>query len=104
MNRLRPSMVLTLAWLKSCITERKKKTLIDGELADFYKLTSEIPKGSILGPLMFTLHMKGLPLCQLYSRPRMYADDTTLMSVAEDADTLQVKMNCDLKNLRHGLR
>ena len=48
MSRLRPSMVLTLAWLKSCITERKKKTLVDGELADFYKLTSEIPQGSIL--------------------------------------------------------
>ena len=48
MSRLRPSMVLTLAWLKSCITERKKETLVDGELADFYKLTSEIPQGSIL--------------------------------------------------------
>ena len=28
----------------------------------------------------------------------MYADDTTLKFVAEDADILQVKMNCDLKN------
>ena len=59
-----------------------------GELADFYKLTSGIPRGSILGPLLFILHMKGLPLCQLYSRPKMYADDTTLKSVAEDADIL----------------
>ena len=48
--------------------------------------------------------MKSLLSCQLYSRPRMHADDTTLTSVAEDADTLQVKMNCDLKKLRHGLR
>ena len=61
---------------------------IYGELADFYKLTSRIPQGSILGPLLFILHMKGLPLCQLYSRPKMYADDTTLKSVAEDADIL----------------
>ena len=59
-----------------------------GELADFYKLTSGIPQDSILGPLLFILHMKGLPLCQLYSRPKMYADDTTLKSVAEDADIL----------------
>ena len=59
-----------------------------GELDDFYKLTSGIPQGSILGPLLFILHMKGLPLCQLYSRPKMYADDTTLKSVAEDADIL----------------
>ena len=88
MSRLRPSMVLTLAWLKSCLTKRKKKTLVDGELADFYKLTSGIPQGSILGPLLFILHMRGLPLCQLYSRPRMYADDTTSKSVAEDADIL----------------
>lgn len=97
MSRLRPSRVLTLVWLKSCITEW---TGITGGLADFCKLTSGIPQGSNLGPLLFILHVKGLPLCQLYSRPRMHADDITLTSVAEDVDTLQVKKNCNLKKLR----
>ena len=97
-------MVLTLAWFKSCITERKKKTLVDGELADFYKFSEWNSSRFYFGPLLFILHMKGLLLCQLYSRPSTYADDITLTSVAEDADTLQVKMNCDLKKLRHGLR
>ena len=36
---------------------------------------------------------KNVPSCRLYSRPRMYADDTTLTSAAEDVDILQVKMN-----------
>ena len=86
----------TLAWFKSYLTGRKQKTLVGGELSDFCTLTCGIPQGSILGPLLFILYINDLPSCGVYSKPRMYADDTTLTSAAEDPDTLQVKMNSDL--------
>ena len=37
-------------------------------------------------------------------KARMYADYTSLTCAAEDADTLQVKINSDLTKSRHGLR
>ena len=36
----------------------------------------------------------------MFSKPRTYADDTTVTSAAEDPDTLQVKMNSDLDKIQ----
>ena len=94
----------TLAWFESYLTGRKQKTLVDDELSDFCTLTCGIPQGSIFYLLFFILHINDLPLCQPYSRPRMYAHDTTLTWALEDGDTLQVKMNSDLTKSRRDLR
>ena len=94
----------TLAWFKSYLTGRKQKTLVVGELSDFCTLTCGISHGSNLGPLLFILYINDLPSCGVYSKPRMYADDTTLTSAAEDPDTLQVKMKSDLDTIQTWLK
>lgn len=79
-----------IAWFQLYLTQQKQKTLlllVDGEVSDFWTLTCEIPQGSILGPLLFTLYINDFLLSQLFSRPRMYANNNTLTSTAEDADT-----------------
>ena len=93
-----------MAWFKSYLIGRKQKTLVDGELSDFCTLTCGIPQGSILGPLSFILYINDLPSCGVFSKTRMYADDTTVTSAAEDPDTLQVKMNSDLDKIQTWLK
>ena len=73
----------SLSWLRSYLSDRKQQTFIDGVQSDFCNITCGIPQGSILGPLLFTNYIKDLPSCNLFSKPRMYADDTTLISSAE---------------------
>ena len=41
--------------------------------------------------------------CNLFSKPRMYADDTTLTSSAEDPYVLEHKMNCDMNLIQSWL-
>ena len=94
----------TLAWFKSYLTGRKQKTLVAGELSDFCSLTCGIPQGSILGPLLFILYINDLPSRGMYSKARMYADDTILTFAAKDPDTLQVKMNSDLDTIQTWLK
>ena len=71
-------------WFRSYLFDRRQRTCIDGAQSDFCNVTCGIPEGSILGPLFFTIYINDLPSCNLFSKPRMYADDSTLTSSAED--------------------
>ena len=64
---------------------------IDGVQSDSCNVTCGIPQGSKVGPLLFTIYINDLPSCNLFSKPRMYADDTTLTTSAEDLCVLNIK-------------
>ena len=58
-----------------------------------------VPRGSILGPLLFVSYMNDLKACSLSSYARMYADDTCLTASATDPEILPFKLNHDLEIL-----
>ena len=70
----------SLNWFRSYLSDRKQQMFIDRVQSDFCNITCGIPQGSILGPLLFTIYINDLPSCNLFSKPRMYAGDTTLTS------------------------
>ena len=54
-------------WLKF----RNQKVVLDGEMSDPVPVTSEVPQGTILGPLMFLLYVHE----NINSKIRLFADD-----------------------------
>ena len=59
------------------------------------KVTSGIPQGSVLGPLLFVLHINDLPDCTL-SQTFLFADDTKIyrhVKTVEDQQILQEDIN-----------
>ena len=44
-------------WFQSYLSDWKQQTFIDGVQSDFCNITSGIPQGSILGPLLFTIYI-----------------------------------------------
>ena len=93
----------SLNWFRSYLSDRKQQTVIDGAQSDFGNITCGIPQGSILGPLLFTIYINDLPSCNLFSKPKMYADDTTLTSSAEDPCVLEHRLNCDMNLIQSWL-
>ena len=91
-----------LNWLRSYLSDRKQQTFIGGVQSDFCNITCGIPRGSILGPF-FTIYINVLHSCNLFSKPRMYADDTTLTTSAEDPCVLEHKMNYDMNLIQSWL-
>ena len=99
----KPKMYADDTTLTSSASDRKQQTVIDGAQSDFGNITCGIPQGSILGPLLFTIYINDLPSCNLFSKPKMYADDTTLTSSAEDPCVLEHRLNCDMNLIQSWL-
>lgn len=60
-------------------------------------VTSE--EGSILGPLLFNIHVNDLPDIVNHSTINLYADDTPIYVTGRDPDILSHKLNEDLQKL-----
>ena len=71
---------LLCEFLQSYLSDRKQSVYTNGCFSDLGLITCGVPQGSILGPLLFSLHINDLPLD--ITDPdvilEMFADDTTL--------------------------
>ena len=66
----------------------------------------EVPQSSMLGPLLFLIYINDLSK-ELSSNPRLYSDDTSLLSVIRDtnlsADSLSNDLLMENGNVKLGL-
>ena len=67
---------------------RSERWFVNGLLSQSLPLQCGIPQRTILGPLLFLTFISDLPNYQLYSIPRMYADDTSLTFTNGDMNEL----------------
>ena len=58
-----------------------------------------VPKGSILGPLLFLIYINDLPNCLKFTTPCLYADDTQIFNSSFNISVLSNNINSDLKSL-----
>ena len=64
----------TLCWINSFLSDRTQKMILEGAVFDTVKVISGIPQGSVLGPILFLIHLNDLPN-SLSSKTRLFADD-----------------------------
>ena len=81
----------TLEWLKDFLTGRRQQVLVNGEQSDVSQVTSGVPQGTVLAPLLFLCFINDLPK-NILSTVRLYADDVILytpINSKEDCYQLQ---------------
>ena len=75
-----------LNWLEFFLTQRFQSVVCEGKTSSQCLVTSGIPQGTVLGPLLFLLYINNLP-DNMQSSVRLFADDALLNGiVASDVD------------------
>ena len=88
-----------LQWFKSYLTNRYQYVDFNGTLSSKLPLTTGVPQGSILGPLMFIIYMNDIYKVSDKFHSILYADDTTLESPLCTFDTSGVNNKYRLDTL-----
>ena len=85
-----------LGWFKDYLTDRRQVVTVQSTLSDPCDVAFGVPKGSILGPLLFVLFISDLPTA-ISKCNTLYADDAVIFAVHKDIkiveETLHDEMN-----------
>ena len=91
----------TQSWIRSYLTNRKQCIIEQNAKSSLQTVTSGVPLGSVLGPVLFLLSVNGLPLFIKETYLDMYADDATLHAADKQQETVESKLQIgtdDFKN------
>ena len=84
-----------LRWLDGFLSNRRQRVLINNSFSPLSPVTSGVPQGSVLGPLLFTIYVNDLLSC-VSSSLLMFADDTKLFRcIRSEMDIAQLQHDID---------
>ena len=86
----------TLGWIQDFLVNREQRVVLGTECSSWTKVTSGVPQGSVLGPLLFLMYINDLPEC-LSCPSRIYADDSKLFGLYKKGETCKdfLQLNID---------
>ena len=82
----------TLQWIKSFLSGRKQEVVLEGVHSSQADVTSGVPQGTVLGPLLFLAFINDMPDVVESSSTRLFADDSMLsrpVATVQDQQLLQ---------------
>ena len=91
-----------LKWFDSFLSDRKQRVLISGKASDDFNLNCGVPRGSCMGPVLFTRYVSRLFYTISHHLPSAhgYADDTQRyfsfrpMSLESQVEAIKVLESC----------
>ena len=83
-----------LRWIHSWLSNRKQQVVVDGRSSKVTDITSGVPQGTVLGPLLFLIYIQDIGN-NITAIEKVYVDDTKVKK--------GVKTEEDIENLQSGL-
>ena len=91
-------------WIRAFLGSRSQRVVIDGEESESIPVNSGVPQGSVLGPILFLVHINDLPN-EICSQVRLFANDMALYLTTESEDDSSTLQTLDMGNqVGHGIQ
>ena len=84
-----------LKLIKSYLGIRKQRVVLNGFVSEFMNILSGVPQGSIFGPLFFLVFLNDI-IDNIECRISLFADDTSLLSIAKSWMAVEAELNLAL--------
>ena len=83
-------------WIKSFLTNRKQRVLVNGIASGWHDVISGVPQGSVLGPILFVIYINTLVDVVQHSDLFLFADGNKLFKIIfNDEDTVLLQKDID---------
>ena len=92
LQKLKAIRFTDLQWFRSYLSER---IFLVNKIG---KISSEVPKGSILGPLLFLIYVNNMPQV-VKSTLLLYADDSFILYQHKEVDEIEKHLNKNFENI-----
>ena len=90
---------ISCAWFKSFLTGRTQRVKIGKTLSDLQGLTSGVPQGGIISPIIFVIYGSDMEVWLKYSSALTYADDTSSSITGKTIEEVKMKLEEDANNV-----
>jgi len=92
---------IALDWFKSYLSNRKQYVKFKSSNSNMLNITSGVPQGSILGPLLFIIYINDIQEQSNSIHLTLFADDTSLIATGNDPEQTTQLLNSQLNKLQH---
>ena len=84
-----------MKWINAFLCFRQQRVVVNGIKSDWAPVVSGVPQGTVLGPLLFSLHINDIT-ADTESEIRLFADDCVCYREIKDKeDTLKLQRDID---------
>ena len=83
-------------WFRSYISHRTQKVFINNVSSSLNNVQHGVPRGSILGPLLFIIYLNDLTFDLEYVLTNMYADDSTFYLSGKSILSIEPHIQSDM--------
>ena len=86
--------------LADFLKDSKERVVLNGQVSNWADIIAGVPKGSIVGSLIFLIYFYDLATC-LSSNDKLFVDGKSLFSVTHDINTSANELNNDLAEINN---